>query len=73
MMRLYEWFKAWRRKEVRIAPKGVRGRVYAKKEDVKSSGGLNVTVEPKVSCQVVVTRADGTVESFEAPAQIVRS
>ncbi len=31
-MRLLNWFKARQRGEKRVAPKGTRGRVYAKRE-----------------------------------------
>jgi hypothetical protein len=51
-----EDFKAWRRGEVRIAPDGVRGRVF------QSRGKVNV--------EMLVTRADGTVEKRIVPGKL---
>lgn len=78
--RLIEWFKAWQRDEVRVAPHGSRGRVYARKADVDSlvlaesptSPGLNVPVRAKASLEMKITRADGTTEIRRVPVTVTR-
>lgn len=76
--RLIEGFKAWRRGEVRIAPHGSRGRIYARKADQlvlqegNKSGGLNVPVRAKASLEMKITRADGTTEIRHVPVALTR-
>lgn len=70
---LWEDFKANRRGEKRTASRQIRGRVYEKKApDTGQSPGGNASmkVNPQASCHIKVTRADGTVEHYDAPAQI---
>jgi hypothetical protein len=61
-----EDFKAWRRGEIRVQPRGVTGRIYALKETGQPEGGaaVNVKTEPIASLHVKVIRADGTVEDL---------
>lgn len=42
---LREWFKAWRRGEKKVGPKGGTGRMYVKKTD--ASGKVDVKARPK--------------------------
>jgi len=70
-----EDFKASRRGERRIAPRNVRGRVYAKKDGdatTAAEGGMQIKVkkEPTATLTMRVTRADGTVETITVPAQV---
>lgn len=70
-----EDFKASRRGEKRIAPRNVRGRVYAKKagdETAAAEGGMQIVVkkEPVATLTMKVTRADGSVETITVPAQV---
>lgn len=66
--------KARFRGEKRIAPRGTRGRVYQKPQDVPASGrgssALGVKPQPEATLTITVTRADGTVESQTVPAQV---
>jgi len=69
--RIIDAFKGWRRNEVRVAPYGVRGRVWAKKvgpEAVSSPGNINMKAGPTAVLEMKVTRADGTVEIHKVPA-----
>jgi len=70
--RMIEAFKGWRRGEVRVAPYGTRGRVWAKKEDTlvepSAPGDINVTAGPTAVLDMKVTRADGSVEHIRVPA-----
>ena len=70
---LWEDFKAWRRGERRVAPRGVmRGRIYEKKGRVfgrvnhlpPQAGRHNVNVKPTVAVQVTKIHADGTREEI---------
>lgn len=75
--RLIEGFKAWRRGEVRVAPQGSRGRVYARKADQlvlqeNRAGGLNVPVRAKASLEMKITRADGSTEIRHVPVTVTR-
>lgn len=75
--RLIEGFKAWRRGEVRVAPHGSRGRVYARKADQlvlqeNRPGGLNVPVRAKASLEMKITRADGSTEIRHVPVTVTR-
>jgi hypothetical protein len=68
---LVEDVKAWRRGERRVAPRGVRGRVYAPKEEAASGGSVvRIRKEPIASLVMKVTRADGSTETIEVPAQV---
>ncbi len=65
-MSLVEWFKAWRRGEKRVGPKGARGRVFTKKHYVEptvgyakpKSGGVPAKTEPIGQISARVWRAD---------------
>lgn len=57
---LLDRYRAWRRNEVRTAPKGVRGRVYARKDD--DAGGMAARTAARATMHIRVLRADGTVE-----------
>jgi len=64
-IRIIERFKGWRRKETMI--KGAtRGRVFVKKDaDTSGSPGQSsITVKPKSSLTIKVTRADGSIEHY---------
>lgn len=54
---LLERYRAWRRGEKRIAPRGVRGRVYRKKGEPDTRGGLQSTASPVVTVTARVYRA----------------
>lgn len=71
--KLWEDLKARRRGEKRVASRKIRGRVYEKTPpDPTQSpvGQASMKVSPQATCNIKVTRADGTVEHYEAPAQI---
>ncbi len=53
---LWEDFKAHRRGEVRVAP-GMRGRVYARKED-RASGLQAVIIDPEATISARVYHAE---------------
>lgn len=65
---LKEGVKAHRRGEIRVAPRGTRGRVYRKKDEAGSA--LPAKTEPKATIYMKITRADGSVEYRESPAQV---
>ena len=68
-----EDFKAWRRGERRVAPRGARGRVYEKKNVEPTSGpSFLFKKEPVATLTMRVTRADGSVEQVTVPAQVHR-
>lgn len=54
MRRLIEWFRAWRRGERRIAPHGVRGRVYARAGE---GSGVRAKARPEAKITARVYRA----------------
>ncbi len=65
------------RGETRVAPRGQRGRVYARVDETVVAGasggaGAHVTAGPKVELEARVVRADGTVEILKLPAEVVR-
>ena len=60
-------FKAWRRKEKRVAPRGTRGRVYAK--DAPTDPVFRVKKQPSFRLVMRVHRVDGSVEEIIVPAQ----
>lgn len=64
--RLRAWWRARQRGEKRVAPPGVRGRVYVRK-DALSDGGpdqIKVDAEPQAYISARVIRADGRVEDL---------
>lgn len=69
---MWEDFKAYRRDEVRVAPKGVRGRVYAEK-DAPTSPGHSVASKGKAELEMIVTRVNGDVERIVVPATVERT
>jgi hypothetical protein len=70
---LYEDFKAWRRGEVRVAPRGTRGRVYARKDGEPSGGPtVNVASTATATLTMIITRADGTKEIVTRPATVTK-
>ena len=66
-MKTTEWlktwiedFKAYRRGEVRVAPRGTRGRIYVKRD------GVNQALAPgEASVTIVHTKADGSSQTYE--------
>lgn len=72
-------YKAWKRGERRIAPRGSTGRVYEKKENVlqaqpppvASSGAMKVNGRGSATLQMKITRkATGEIEYIEVPATV---
>lgn len=53
---LREWFRAWRRGEKRVGPKGATGRVFADKGT--GMGGVNAKASPKGSISARVWRKE---------------
>lgn len=60
LKRILEYFAARKRGEKRVAPAGVRGRVYVRTEN--EGGGVEARAEPQASISARVIRADGRVE-----------
>ena len=75
---LIQDYKAWRRGEKRVAPKGSTGRIYEKKnastQQVDVSAGVAIPVSGNVTAtlEMEVKRADGTVEHLSAPATVTK-
>ena len=72
LRRITEAFGAWRRGERRIAPQGVRGRVYEKKDPAAESSAQSekkISAGPKAVLEMKVTRANGEVETIRVPAK----
>ena len=72
---LWDDIKAWWRKEERVVPHGIRGRVYADKDPERRERdriklNIDAGMKPKAHLQMKVTRADGTVETIEVPAGV---
>lgn len=68
---LWEDFKAFRRGEQRVTPRGVRGRIYSRViGDSSSPGSVNVKAGPTASLTMTVRRADGRVETITVPAKV---
>lgn len=70
---LVEDFKAHRRGEKRIAPRGARGRIYSPKvAPTASDEGFSFRVRrmPSATLTMKVTRANGAVETVTVPAQV---
>lgn len=67
--KIEDW-KARRRGEVRIAPPGATGRVYARRADIEPAARApqqagfvaKVPTEPKVTLRMKITRANGEIE-----------
>ena len=71
MIHWWQDFKAWRRGEQRVAPKGVRGRIYSKKEGAPSSpNNIRTSARSKVTLRMQVIRANGQVEEVVVPAEV---
>ena len=70
-----DWYRNLRRGERRIAPRGVRGRVLAKKNPTDESGDLVAPAKarPKGHIKMKVTRKDGSVEYYDADAVVTTS
>lgn len=62
-------FHAHRRGEVRVAPRGQTGRVYAKVAPSPSSVA-QVTAQPVATLTMQITRANGQVETITVPATL---
>lgn len=61
-MRIWEQFKAWRRKEVMT--KGIsKGRCFTKKEDIAGANTATAKAKAKL-VSIKVIRADGTEEEI---------
>lgn len=69
MFKLWEDFKAKRRGEVRVAP-GLRGRIYAKKEEIAEAGDHSAKTKGKAFLHMKITRADGSIEELTVPATV---
>lgn len=63
-----EDYKAYRRGEVRVAPRGHTGRVYAKSS--APSSVARVTAQPVATLTMQITRANGQVETITVPATV---
>jgi hypothetical protein len=69
-----EDFKARRRGEKRIAPRGLRGRVYASNAPADAGGTVvRIGKTPTAQLTMTIRRADGTVEKVTVPAKVTRS
>lgn len=64
----WEDVKARRRGETRVAPRGTRGRVYAKPEG-GSPAGMVATSRPKAAMTARIIRKDGTIEDLGTVAK----
>lgn len=73
--KLKDRFAAWQRQDVRIAPYGTRGRVFEKSPaysaEVSDAANIEIDSKPVVTCEIKITRADGTVETQTVPAELV--
>ena len=67
---LWEDLKAKRRKEKRVAPYGIRGRVYLRDGAPSGPSVYGSCATPELTLNIKITRADGTVEYMNAPATI---
>lgn len=71
--RIKNAYKAWRRGERRIAPPGVTGRVYEKKNpkaEKSAADGIEISAGPTAVLDITITRADGSVEKRSIPASV---
>ena len=66
----WEDFKAHRRGEKRVAPRNVRGRVYAREGDEPQGTSFVIKRKPTASLVMTVRRKDGTTEIIKVPAQV---
>lgn len=68
---LIEDFKAYRRGEKRVAPRGTRGRIYAPTEGKSEVGTtFRAKADPVATLIMKITRTDGTVERVTVPAKV---
>lgn len=70
--------KAYRRREVRISPRGTRGRIYASKDSMGTSTGsagstMNVKADPEATLTMTITRSDGSIETVKVPAKVTHN
>ena len=71
--KLKDKYRTWKRDEVRIAPYGVRGRVYAKKHpevEASATAEKRVVSSGKAELTMKIKRADGSVEVRKEPASV---
>jgi hypothetical protein len=73
--RISDWFRMKRLGEVRTAPRGVRGRVFAKKNPTEESGDLMPPAKaiPQGHMKLKVIRKDGTVEYYDADTHVSKA
>lgn len=68
-------FHAWRRNERRVAPRGLRGRVYERKDGSTAAedpfNNIRVKAGPQATLEITIARADGSVERRVVPASVV--
>jgi len=71
---LLEDLRAWRRGEKRVAPRGVRGRVYSKRSVLKEQATTKAAADAALALsravgtvELRVVRKDGTEEFYEYP------
>lgn len=75
LLTFWEDLKAFRRGEVRIAPRSAtRGRIYARRNQESPSSGsvFSLKKTPKATLTMKITRADGTVETVVVPASVTQ-
>lgn len=65
-----EDFKAWRRGETRVSPRGTFGRVYAR--TAADPSAIAVKAEPTATLTMTIIRADGTTEVITVPATVTQ-
>ena len=73
--RIIDWYRARQRGEVRVAPYGTRGRVFAKKNEPQSNQGPlmePITSKATAVIHMKVTRANGDVEHITVPATVTK-
>lgn len=66
-------FRAWRRDEHRVAPRGTRGRVYVKNDAPPADPVFRVKKEPTATLTMRITRVDGSKETITVPAQVIQN
>ena len=67
---LVDQFRAWRRGERRIAPYGVRGRVYERVKEPEKADDHNASAHGRAALEMKIVRADGTIETRRVKARI---
>ena len=70
--RLWEDYKAYMRHESRVAPKNVRGRVYARNAPAPIEG-TRFGAQPIATLEMKITRADGSTEVITQNAEVIRN